>query len=449
MRGFRSLLALVVVLGGLLAYIYFVDAKKPVEPEGTEKRDKVFTVEAEKIEDLTVKASNGDATTLKKAGGNWQITSPVTGKADASEVSGITSNLATVEVTSVVADAPKDLAPYGLAEPKVQIAFKAGGDKSERRLVLGTKTPTGGDLYARRGGERSVFLVPAYLESSFDRKTFDLRDKTLLSFDRDKVDRVELAHDDVKIELAKSGMDWNVVSPIRARADFSAVEQIVTRLQSAQMTSLENDQAADLKQYGLDKPAVTATVGAGSARATLLIGADAPEGKTGVYAKDASRPVVALVAKDLVDDLKKNVADLRRKDVFEFRSFNAKRLEITRGADTYVFDKVKSTGKDATEKWRRVSPNAGDVDTGKMEGLLSALSNLRAQSFADPTAKNGLDAPVLTVSARFDEANKQERVAFGRVGSDVFASRGDEPGAARLDAGPFDEALKALDAVAK
>jgi Domain of unknown function (DUF4340) len=450
MRGFRSLAVLGALLAGLVAYIYFVDAKKPVEPEGMEKRDKVFTVESEKIEDLTVKASNGEVTTLRKIGGAWQTTAPASGKADASEVSGITTNLATVEVASVVDEAPKDLAQYGLASPRIEIGFKAQGDKAGHRLKLGGKTPTGGDLYAQRGTEARVFLVPAYLESSFDRKAFDLRDKSLLSFDRDKVDRIELAHGDVKIEVAKSGADWMVVSPIRAKADFSAIEQLITRLGSGQMTSIEADQAADLKPYGLDAPSATATVAAGSARATLLVGAPAPEGKTGVFVKDASRQFVALAGKDLADDLKKSVDDLRRKDIFEFRSFNTTRLEITRGAETFVFEKVKGTakeGKDAAEKWRRTAPTAADVDAGKMETLLSGLSNLRAQSFADPKAKTGLDAPAVTISARFDETNKQDRAAFGRVGTDVFASRGDEASAARLDGAAFDEALKALDAV--
>jgi hypothetical protein len=447
MRGGRSLAILVALLGGLVAYIYFVDAKKPVEPEGTEKRDKVFTVDADKIENLTVKASNGEVTSLKKANNAWELTAPAAGKADSSDVSGITTNLSTVEITSVVDEKPKDLAPYGLATPKVEIAYTAAGDKTEHRLKLGSKTPTGGDLYAQRGNDPRVFLIPAYLESSFDRKTFDLRDKTLLTFDRDKVDRLELARNAVTIELAKNGQDWMLVSPIKAKADFSAVEQLVTRLSSGQMTSLEADQATDLKQYGLDPPLITATVGAGSARATLLVGKPAPEGKTGVYAKDASRPAVALVGKDLADDLQKSVSDLRRKDIFEFRSFNTTRLEITRGTDHYVFEKVKGTGKDAADKWRRTSPAAADVDAGKMETLLSGLSNLRAQSFADPQTKTGLDAPVATIKAQFDETKKQETVTFGRVGNDVFASRGDEAGAAKLDAAGFDEALKALDAV--
>jgi hypothetical protein len=447
MRGFRSLGLLVALLGGLVAYIYFVDAKKPVEPEGTQKRDKVFTVEAEKIEDLAVKASNGETTTLRKSGGAWQLTAPGAGKADQSEVSGITTNLSTIEVAGVVDEAPKDLAQYGLAPPRVEIGFKAQGDKAERRLRLGGKTPTGGDMYAQLAGQSRVFMVPGYMESTFDRKAFDLRDKTLLAFDRDKVDRVEIAHGDVKIQVAKVGADWAIVAPISARADFSVVEQLITRLGTAPMTAIEADAAADLKPYGLDAPSATATVSAGSARATLVLGANAPEGKTGVFAKDASRPLVALVGADLSTDVKKTVDDLRRKDVFDFRSFNTTRLELRRGTDVFVFEKVKGAGKDAADKWRRTSPTAGDVDAGKMETLLSNLSNLRAQSFADAKTKTGLDAPAVTVTARYDESNKTDAVSFGRAGSDVFASRGDEPGAARIEAPAFDEALKALDAV--
>ena len=341
----------------------------------------------------------------------------------------------------MVDEAPKDLQPYGLDKPRIEVAFKTAGDKDYRRLLVGSKTPTGGDLYAQRGGEKRVFVIPSYVESSFDRKPFDLRDKKILAFDREKVDRLEIAHGDVKLELTKSGQDWNMTAPVQAPADFGAVETIVTRLQSAQMKSLPAEQAAaaDLKNYGLDKPVATATVGLGSTRATLAFGKAADEGGD-VYAKDVTRPAVVTVAADLLTDVQKNVSDLRRKDIFEFRSFNAKRIEVARGAETLVFEKVKGTGKDATEKWRRVSPNPGDVDQAKIETFLSNLSGLRAQSFADAKTPTGLATPVATVTAKFDETNKEERVRFGRVGTDVFAGRGEEPGAARVETSAFDEA---------
>ena len=83
--------------------------------------------------------------------------------------SSITSNLATLEATRVVDENAKDLAKYGLAEPAVEVAFKAAGDKDYRRLFVGGKTPTGGDLYAKLANDSKVLLIPAYLESSLDR----------------------------------------------------------------------------------------------------------------------------------------------------------------------------------------------------------------------------------------------------------------------------------------
>jgi uncharacterized protein DUF4340 len=236
-----------------------------------------------------------------------------------------------------------------------------------------------------------------------------------------------------------------VSAPIQAKADFSSVESIISRLQSAQMKALTSENATDLSQYGLDKPVATATVGLGSSRATLAFGKSAEGGD--VYARDITRPVVVTVAADLLTDVKKNPSDLRRRDVFEFRSFNAKRIEVSRGAETLAFEKSKGTGKDATEKWRRVSPNAGDVDQSKMETFLSNLSGLRAQSFADAKTQTGLDKPVTTVTAKFDESNKEERVRFGRAGTDVYAIRGDEPGPAKIETSAFDEAMKSLDAL--
>jgi len=365
MRGGRSLLVLFIAFGGLLAYLYFVDAKKPISEDGTEKHDKVFTLDSDKVNELKVTSSSGETSTLRKGKDGWQLVEPIAAKVDDGEVSGITSNLSSAEVQSVVDEAPKDLQRYGLDKPRVEVAFKTAGDKDYRRLRVGTKTPTGGDLYAQRTGDKRVFLIPSYVENTFDRKPFDFRDKKILAFDRDKVDRLEIAHGDVKLELAKAGQDWNITAPLQTRADSSSVESIVTRLQSAQMKSLPAEHATDLKPYGLDKPVATATVGLGSTRATLAFGQKAEGGD--VYARDVTRPAVVTVAADLLTDIQKNVSDLRRKDIFEFRSFNAKRIEVTRNTETLAFVKAKGTGKDAAEKWRRISPTAADVDQAKME----------------------------------------------------------------------------------
>ena len=192
-RGVTTL-TLFAVLVALGAYIWFVERKR--EPANPDAKAKVFaTVEAEKIDELVVRSSKGDTTTLKKQGDAWRLVAPIESEADAGEVSGITSGLARLEQQSTV-DQPAALKEYGLDPAKAEIAFKVAGDAQPRKLLLGDKTPTGADMYAKLADGAAVFLIQSYLDGTFDRGTFDLRDKTALKFARDKVDGVEVRAND-------------------------------------------------------------------------------------------------------------------------------------------------------------------------------------------------------------------------------------------------------------
>lgn len=446
MRGLRSTIALVVVLAGLAAYIYFVTLKTP-EGDTAKKTDKVFTgLQADKIEELRITSAGGDATTAKKDNGAWQVLQPVTAKADESEISGITSALASIDVVRVIDENPTNLNEYGLSNPRIQVDFKAAGDKEYRKLLIGEKSPTGADLFAKRNDEKKVFLIPAFQETTFNKDTFALRDKSVLKFDREKVDGVEVAAAGKSLVMAKDGPEWKIKKPVETRADYGSVEGLVGRLQTIQMKSIASDQAspADLKKYGLEKPEATVNIAAGSTRATLLVGGKATD--TTVYARDASKPAVVTVESALMDDLKKSADDYRRKDLFEFRAYNANRVELKRGNDVVVFERVKGQGDNAQDKWRRVSPNPADADRDKVDALLAKIANMRATSFVD--GKGGL-SPALEVHVKFDDNKKEERVTFVKDGADVLALRPGEPGAAKADAADLTDALKSLDELSK
>jgi hypothetical protein len=452
MRGLRSTIGLLVVLVGLGAYIYFVTWKKS-DTDTTAKQDKVFAgLQPDKIDELKVTSEKGDVTSLKKENGAWQVTAPIATKADETEVSGITTNLGTVDITRVIDENPASLKEFGLDKPHVEVDFKRAGDKDFQKLLIGEKSPTGASLYAKRNDDKKVFLIPAFQENTFNRSTFDLREKTLVKFDRDKVDGVEITADGKTVAIAKAGSDWKLTKPLQTKADFGAVEGLVGRLGTAQMKSIVTMDAspADLKKYGLDKPQETVTLDVGSARATLQLGSKAEDNT--VYARDTSRPMVMTVESALADDLKKGADEYRRKDIFEFRPFNATHIEFTRNGQTVAFDKVKNTGKDAQtnpDMWKRVSPSAKDVSKDTMDSMLSRLSNMRASSFVDSTANTGLDKPALSVFVKFEDGKNEERVSFGQHDSDVFALRPGEPGAAKVDATDFNETIKSLDELSK
>jgi len=291
MRGGKSFLILLVLALGLGAYAFFVESKNDTSREKLTKQEKVFTVESEKIDEMTVKSQNGDITKLKKENNTWKIVAPATLESDPAEVSAITTALAGLESQKVVEENPPSLKEFTLDPARISITFHVAGETGTHRIDIGVKTPMGADLYAKVEGKPAVFLIGSFREDSLNKSTFNLRDKTVLTFDRDGANFLKIDDSKKPIVIAKKDNVWRLSLPIETAADFTAVDGLVGRLYQSRMKAfVADDGTKDLKKYGLDKPQVTVTVGAGSARAELALGAKTEDGN--VYARDLSRPMI-------------------------------------------------------------------------------------------------------------------------------------------------------------
>ena len=74
MRGIRSFLVLFAVAAGLGAYLYFVESKR--DPSDAEKKEKVFSVEADKIDEMTIKSSPASARRSKRPAPTGKSSNP-------------------------------------------------------------------------------------------------------------------------------------------------------------------------------------------------------------------------------------------------------------------------------------------------------------------------------------------------------------------------------------
>ena len=446
MRGLRSTLVLfgtLVVVGG---YAYFVERERPPASEAN-ANERVFDFEADDVTELRVTAESGEITHLERvdADAAWAITAPIKARADDTNPSSIASSLASLELSRVVDEQPADLSPFGLAEPAMSIGVKLTADEDVRHLLIGDKNPTGASRYARTDDCDRVFLIAGYLGTTFNRTTFDLRDRSILDFERDDVDGLVTTMGGQTIRLAKTENEWRMREPWDVRADFSTVAGLVGRLNTGEMRTIEREAPEVLDPFGLDAARITVAIEAGSARATLSVGDKAPNGT--VYARDTSRSLAFTIDQSLVDDLERGAGEYRRKDLFSFRPFNATRLQIDHAHVTVIFEKMEATSADEEDTWQRVEPAADKVERNAMEDLLAKFSNLRAESFVASRTNTGLDTPSATIHVRFGTDGKEERVTIGRTGEDTFAVHGDEPGAARIDTRAFDDALEALGTV--
>jgi hypothetical protein len=417
-------------------------------------------------------------------------------------VSSLVTTIESLEEQRTIDEHPASAAAFGVSPARFSLSFKLTGDAAAHQLNIGNKTPAGGDTYAQVEGQPKIFLISSYVEDSLNKSAFDLRDKTVLKFARDGADSLTIdAPGAPAVALAKRGPDWSLIKPVEAKADFGSVDAIINRLGQGKMKAIVTPGSrppappppapkpgetkkpeekkpeaakpaeaspkpgdkkptdepakagatftdADYKAYGLDKPQTTVTVGVGSTRAQLALGGKFDE--TTVYARDLSRPtVIFTVEKGVLDDVKKKADDLRVKDVFEFRAYTAQSVEITYGGATYAFEKQKTAAKDpaaaTTDTWKQTKPAAKDVDQAKVNDLLSNISNLRADKFADKALASGED---VVVSAKFGDAAtpKSEQVTLRKSEKDKVAQaiHPGDTGPAVVPTADFDKILTQL-----
>ena len=454
MRRLRSTLLLLVLFLAIGGYAWFVERERPPASEA-DVNEEAFDVAAGRITDLTVNAENGDVTVLTRTENeiDWMVTAPVGTEADDNAATAIATTLAALEIRRVVEEEAADLAPFGLAEPTVSVTF-ATPDGEPATLSVGDETPTGGEHYAVVG--RRVILVADFVESTLNRTTFELRDRSILEFTGPDVGSLTVRQGDAMLRFTKTDSEWRIVEPLATRADFGLVEAMVGRIGSGEMVSIESEEAAAdvLEPFGLAAPRLTATVEVAGESHTLLVGDENPE--TTVYARDAARDLVFTIDAALVDDLARGADTYREKDLFDFRPFNATALTVVRDDRTIRFAKGPAAEDEDTEDgapageevWRRIDPAPADVDRPQMDALLRALSELRADSFVENRRETGLDEPLAAVTATFGDDDEEERVLIGRSGDGAsYGLHGDEPGAAVLDTDAVDAALEALDAL--
>ena len=310
------------------AYLYFVEGsaiRRRQTPERSARRSSPS--KPDKIEEITVKSDSGDRTTLKKTAATGRSSRRPTGAA-ADGRRGLRHHDQPLDARAAARDrreraGPRRVRPRGAAH---RGAFKAGGQ--QQTLQIGAKTPTGNDLYAKIAGQAKVFLIPSYLESTFNRK--DVR---------------PARQDGAEDRCARRWIRWRSLTEGRTRqvrkgerslaAHLAAGteqrrrrhRQLVSRLAEAQMKSMAP--GSDLKEYGLDKPAATVRIGTGSSQATL---SSARRRKRALSTRRTNhgRPSSRSNRASL-DDLKKGPAEYPAEGPLRRTGFNTTRIEITRG----------------------------------------------------------------------------------------------------------------------
>ncbi len=426
----NRLLVAGLVLAALAAGLYFSNKQKSAEAAkpASDASPKILALSESEINKVVLKKKGADETALERNNaGKWQLTAPKTYLADQDTAGQFVNSAGTVNSDRLVEDKASDLASYGLQSPSLEVDVTTKAGKTSK-LKIGDDTPTNSGAYAMLEGDPRVFTVASYVKSGLDKSVNDLRDKRLLTFDQDKLSRVELIVKKQNVEFGRDKDQWQIVKPKPLRADGLQVEELIRKLKDAKMDLAISADDAKKAAAAFASGTAVATVKATDASGTQQL--EVRKSKDDYYAKSSAVDGVHKVTADLGTGLDKGLDDFRNKKLFDFGFNEPNKIEMHVNGKAYALQK---TGEDWTAGGKK-------MDSTSVQSLLDKLRDFSASKFVDFTA---VAAPSIDATVTSNDGKRIEKVLISKQGSDYVAKRDNEPALYGLDAKTVDELSKA------
>jgi len=444
----RTTLVLALIAIGIGVYIKFLD-KGPSTQDAKRQAGNVVNFDRDKIDGVVIQ-NGDDKIDIRRHDNKWRLETPIKDQADNTLVSTLLSDVETWQKDATISAkelASNNLTEYGLNKPKLRL--KLIGEGAPPEIYFGKDSALEGKMYVRFENSKDTFVANQAVKKAIEKKPDDFRDKRLTDLTVTQVSRVVLKTAAGEMELQKKSDHWEIVKPLRARADDQKIGDLIAQVTTAHIQQFVADDRGDLHPYGLAEPRGSITLygqddksanrtdsSRGEQGQMLQIGAVPEKQKDQVYVRFSARSFVYTLPKKVDEVLNTKPNDVRDRHLVRI--------------DEKILDRitVEAAGKGKTvlarkgENWTIVSRNNAPANSSEVRRLIETLSNEQVTRFVEDIASNlpkyGLDKPQLQVTfSSFASENTAESkageqpfatVAFGKIeGNDVYARVGDEP----------------------
>jgi len=412
------------------ASIYLVDAdlNQDLRRSLTDYRGKRVTEFAQR-DAVRIEVTGEQQYTLVKSDGKWTVESPIKGRADAAKVSNLLRGVSSLSVMKFVEDAPKNLRPYGLNVPRLNVAVTTETKKekplqgppasapAEPEFEVETRTVrvafggTADDKTFAKIDEESSPAVFQVASSTLDHvgpPLNDVRDKKITTINTHRAQKIAISCEGESVELAKSDGKWRLTDGVEdgagTEAEFAAVDDLLKAFRELKAIGFELE---ELPTYGFDQPRATIEVTAEGQLepAKLVLGGLTPS-KTGAYIRNEREGFIAVTKAEAAEALAVKPMSFLSREVLRFTRGQASEIELVRKDVTCALRREEGGG------WAFSSPVEGRVEADAVDDVLSDLSNLRGRrvvGWSSEASSFGLDRPEVKVAVTVEAPAKPKK----------------------------------------
>jgi hypothetical protein len=431
---FRGLLAAVVVLAAIGGAAWWSERKEKADANKppADASPKVLSIPEDQFQQIDLVKKAGDTTQLTKADGKWKITQPKPLGADPDAVNSLVTSLSSVASDRLIEEKATDLSSYGLTAPNEQVRIRRKDGKVQT-LLIGDDTPTGSGTFAMLEGDPRVFTIASYVKSGLDKSSKDLRDRRLLTFNSDKLTRVDLTAKGPTIEFGKNNQnEWQILKPRPLRADGLQVDELVRKLRDAKMDLTGTDDDARKAVAGFSTGVRVAVVAVTDSGGSQEIEVRKDKDKN-YYAKSSAVEGIYKVISDFGEGLDKSLDDFRNKKLFDFGWNDPGKLEIHNGA-------AQATYQKSGDKWMSGSKQ---MEAPSIQAVVDKLRDLTSTKFLE----FGSGAAIFEISVTSNDGKRFEKVSIWKTADKYYAKRDGESTVYEVDAKAVEDLQKAASEV--
>jgi hypothetical protein len=412
------ILVLALLVAGLGAYLWMVEVPKA---EHEKEGQPLVTAKADDVTAIDLVYPDREIE-LRKDGATWKLVKPIDAKADESAVKALLASITGAKVAKTLDEQNPNLEAFGLAkpDPTIHLGLPSGPGPT---ILVGNDTKVGGArTYVRVGDDPKIRLTQTSLRFAVSKQPKDLRDKTLLAFQDDDVQRIDILQQGQEpVAVVRKDKDAWTVEPGGHVADTTEVRSYLASLRATRAVDFpENVTAA---AAGLEPPRLTVTLGLGDkGTQSLQVGGELKSGQTTqLYARRADQPTIVAVGEWTWRTLAKDANALRDKTVLGLSPDRVGKAVVERKTGTGVTLSRTASG------W--TVDGAGDkpVREGVITRFLDDLRDLRGASVASESTADlkpyGLDAPDLRITLIDKDAKPMGVILAAHEGDKYFAMR--------------------------
>ncbi|MEE9613805.1 MAG: DUF4340 domain-containing protein [Thermodesulfobacteriota bacterium] len=335
MNFFKKTIFWVIVLAVVGGSFYIFDKETEDEKAEVERQKRLFPFEPGDVTVFTItrkgvkaveEGEEGEESAVEEGekkeqsiraerleGGDWVVVSPVDAPGDGESIGTFLESVVGAKWDGVLFDeqTPEKLEEMSLEDPYLRVEFVTGGGNATVRF--GEKGPTHNVAYALIDGDPRIFRIHSDIRADADKEVYDIRDKTIFSFDTTKVKSFKVVWtggETIEVKHPAEGR-WDTVGLPEGTTNFMRVMELLIKFKNSDIKAFDSEAPESLEPYALEKPRVKIfLIDEKGVRHSILIGARDKK-RRGIFSMRGGEEAVFVIEEEVFDAVPRGVTDFK------------------------------------------------------------------------------------------------------------------------------------------